>query len=87
MKTRTKWIIGIAILILLLIIIGSTGSRKELSDTDSNLGGSNVEQPAEEGEATPSGSEGLLSVFQTELNQIESNINNLETDDLGGISE
>jgi hypothetical protein len=79
MKKRTKWIIGIAIVVFLLIIISNSGKKSsdasDFSGIDTRV---DVEQPLE-------GSSDLEEL-QEGLDALQDKINQLEAEDLGGLS-
>jgi hypothetical protein len=75
MKTKTKWIIGVVAVVLLLIIISNLGKKGTGTDDFSGIDTRvDVEQPAD------------LEDLQAGLDALQQKINELEAEDLVGLS-
>lgn len=93
MRKRTKWIVGIVAVLFILIIIANAGEKSQEADAGTDFSGLNTELDVEEQsdagtadtETTASG--GKYDILQQELDALQDKINELEAEDLGGLSE
>ena len=89
MKKRTKIIIGVILVFFLLIIISNKNKEIDLSDLDTKVGTPNGEKEAQQPSINPGQeiSNSELEALQQELENLQNKINELEAEDLGGLSE
>ena len=73
MKLWMKILIGIAIALVVLTILGNIGKQKTTTDSGTGV------------EPLPSAPSNNLADLQSELNILENQINALESEDLGGL--
>ena len=89
MRKRTKWIVGIVAVLFILIIIANAGKKTQEADAGTDFSGLDTElDVGEQSDAGTADSEtsGKYDILQQELDVLQSKINELEAEDLGGLS-
>jgi len=89
MRKRTKWIVGIVAVLFILIIIANAGKKTQEADAGTDFSGLDTElDMGEQSDAGTADSEtsGKYDLLQSELDAIQNKINELEAEDLGGLS-